>query len=248
MERGGAKADSARETSPNFPDALGRTGATTLVRTAMELLLEHRPENPIDVLIDHFHSRHTPVPPVTTAYRLLRLAKGHPTLDTGYVYQAYAAIAQEQGLRGRDFMQLIGMLSADFSPLASDMVLKIFNKLDHEAVTFAAFNTAVTTCITYEDFLLKAERLFISLDTTGSGCASKEVCESILQSLAAAASVAFQTGPFTAAMPGLDPELHQVLVDGKPSGNQIRLSTFVRSASSLFLKIVLMFGKAGQRL
>ena len=52
--------------------------------------------------------------------------------DTEYVYQAYAAIAQGEGLRGRDFMQLIGMLSADFSPLASDMVLKIFNKLDHE--------------------------------------------------------------------------------------------------------------------
>lgn len=243
MERG-----ATRETAPNFSDTLGRTGAADLVRAAMELLLEHRPENPIDVLIDHFLSRHTGVPPVTAAYRMLRLAKGHPALDTEYVYQAYAAIAQGEGLRGRDFMQLIGMLSADFSPLASDMVLKIFNKLDHEAVTFGAFNTAVTTCITYEDFLLKAERLFMSLDAAGSGCAPKEVCESILQSLAAAASTAYQNGPVSQATPVLDPELQRVLVDGKSSGNQIRLSTFVRSASSLFLKIVLMFGKAGQQI
>lgn len=248
--------ESRVEKQINYADVFAKINASDLIRNGVALLLEHRPQNPIDVLVDYFHSVVSPVPQVTKAYRILRLAKNHPKLDTQYLEHAYSALAEEKGLRGREFMQLLGILSADFSPLASDVILSIFRKLDHEAVSFQSFTTAVETCLTYKEFLVKSEQLFNAIDSRNTGSAPKELCEAILTSLASAATDTFNTSKVSdrhVTLEELDPAIESMLLKEESEtsaltlSGQIRLSTFVRSASSLFLKIVLYFGGGQQR-
>eukprot|EP00040_Diaphanoeca_grandis_P011137 m.56985 g.56985 ORF g.56985 m.56985 type:complete len:235 (+) comp22327_c0_seq2:161-865(+) len=226
----------------DFSDLFARTGAGDIIRNALRVLVEHRPLNPIDVLIEHFQSLNNSVHPVTAAFRIIRLAKGHPRLVTQHVADAYTAIASDTGLRGLEFTELVGMLCVDFSPRASDVILKIFRKHEYEAVAFTEFNTAVTTCIFYEEFLRGAERLFGSLDPAQTGFASKDLCESLLKMLAETATFSFHSGHMPASPSDTDVTQHvRTMLDAK-AGAQVKLSTFVQSASSLFLKILITFG------
>lgn len=227
-------------------DVLLRTGASRILRDALCLLVEHRPANPIDVLIEHFQSAQNAVHPVTAAYRIVRLAKGHTNLRTQHIADAYASIAttSNKGLHGLEFMELVGMLCVDFSPRASDVILKVFRKQEYEAVSFTEFATAVSTCLFYEEFLDGAEQVFLSIDSTQSGYASQQVCEYLLRTLADTATTSFHDGHNTQLVTAQNVTMEQKLESlmNEKGGLQVKLSTFVQSASSLFLKILVTFG------
>eukprot|EP00041_Stephanoeca_diplocostata_P025703 m.678558 g.678558 ORF g.678558 m.678558 type:complete len:219 (+) comp22805_c0_seq1:126-782(+) len=189
-------------------DYLEKVGAKKSVQDALQLLLKHRPEAPINVLISFFQSKLTSVPTVTLAYRQFQLAKRTDGLALGTIAEAYRLLsgspaasnrAQQKreprskpvpgemsgvGLLGGDYMQLLGMACSDFSPHASDTILRCFLKHDFEAVSFDAFHCALATCYLYEVFIKRTAALFHALDRTGHGVVRKELCESILQSLA----------------------------------------------------------------
>jgi hypothetical protein len=73
----------------------------------------------------------------------------------------------KRGLVGSEFMQLLGMLCSDYSPHASDVLLRRFQKKDLELVSFSFFRGAVVTCLLYEDFILESEKLFAVMDGAG---------------------------------------------------------------------------------
>jgi len=89
---------------------------------------------------------------------------------------AYALLASQQrggqgggskGVVGQDFMQLLGMLCSDYSPQASDILLRRFLRRDNDVVPFPDFESAVLCCLMYEDFIQRAEQLFTALDAAG---------------------------------------------------------------------------------
>lgn len=86
---------------------------------------------------------------------------------------AYTLLASQRagqgskGVLGQDFMQLLGMICSDYSPQASDILLRRFLRRDSDLVTFGDFESAILCCLMYEDFIQRAEELFLALDSPG---------------------------------------------------------------------------------
>lgn len=163
-----------------------------------------------------------------------------------HVTKAYTTIAHNKsgeavGLSGTDFMQLLGMACSDFSPQASDTIMRAFYKHPHEAVSFAGFYCAMNTCLLYEVFIRKTEELFASLDVHGSGYATKAVCEHVLNALA----VCVGDYRHTPQSRAVDDARLVELLKSDTDGPQIKLSIFLRSASNLYLKLILIMKKDG---
>lgn len=140
-------------------------------------------------------------------------------------------------------MQLLGMACSEFSPQASDTILRAFYKHPHEAVSFAGFYCAMNTCLLYEVFIRKTGELFTTLDTSGSGYATKSVCEHVLKALAVCIGDYHHTPKSRAES---DARLAALLqADSDRTGPQIKLSIFLRSASNLYLKLLLTMKSTG---
>ena len=142
------------------------------------------------------------------------------------------------GVPGQDFMQLLGMVCSDYSPQASDLLLRRFKRSDGDSVSFAGFEAAVVCCLMYEDFITSAEQLFTALDAHGqTGCLRKELCQTLISQLVLSPSQ--RDGSALVEVQAAMQRLLSGVEPSPPPGHGIMLADFLRSASSVFLRIVL---------
>lgn len=80
-----------------------------------------------------------------------------------------------RGVPAAEHMQLLGMLTSDFSPQASDLMLKRFCRPEGSLVPFASFRASVACCRLYADYIGRAERLFRDLDLAKTGALSRDL-------------------------------------------------------------------------
>lgn len=175
-------------------DFLARSGVTSYVKDVISMLLDLRPDDPIEFVAEYFQNVTRGVPAVTRAYRQV-LARHHD--DPRFTENVAAAYTQLEipragldckGVMGAEVTQLLGMLCSDFSPHASDVLLQTFSHHDGQVVTFGDFFVAVKTCDMYRCFLARAEVLFKSLDKRGTGLVDKQLCDLLLHQLMTAAA------------------------------------------------------------
>lgn len=173
---------------------LARSGITSYMKDVISILLEHRPEDPLEHIADYFSNVVHGVPAVTRAYRQIKL--GHYTRSSfmDNVALAYSTMSVQKGslggkgVVGNDYAQLLGMLCSDFSPQASNTLLEKINFKDNEIVSFPAFHVGILTCLMYEEFIARMQALFVSLDVHGSGVLPRKSCDILMKRVSSAAS------------------------------------------------------------
>eukprot|EP00051_Salpingoeca_urceolata_P012269 m.152152 g.152152 ORF g.152152 m.152152 type:complete len:244 (-) comp17433_c0_seq3:138-869(-) len=229
--------------------ALGKAKVTKHLRAALADILACRPANPLDHLANYFDGVVNGVTPVKTAYQMLTVMHysrkgfedrlcGAFTLLAGETATSTSAVSLP-GVRGSVYTQVLGMLASEFSPQASDALMKRFQRRPYELVTYAVFRTAVLACLMYKDCISQARQLFVDLEVAsapnqpGAGV-PKSLCESLIEQL---------ISPASAKLAHVEAEMQLLLAGSagnvdKGGAERVALPEFLRSASTVFLQML----------
>eukprot|EP00047_Mylnosiga_fluctuans_P010183 m.15019 g.15019 ORF g.15019 m.15019 type:complete len:211 (+) comp2992_c0_seq2:59-691(+) len=205
-------------------DSLEKSGVAEPLAEALDIILATRPADPIEVLARVFGQYTAAQAPLPRAVQLIRQ---YPCTHPGFtacVSSAYDLLSgREPGrmaVHGDAYMPLLGILTEDLPPQATDILLRVFRCEDYAVVSRRAFHAAVHGCVLYAHFLSAAEALFLHV-APPNGTITKTLSDELLNAIAtgsvpdAARLVAAQTGSSTDA---------------------VTLPVFVRTASAVLLR------------
>ena len=144
---------------------------------AVNLMLEHRPANPIHFIYDYF-SNHLDNSNSNTmkAYNLLTMNK-HPNSNSFYIFDAFTLLEKGQensGVKGSDFNKIIQMLCIDYPNSIFKKILNIFGKSDDDIIEFNQFEAAIKTVNMFSVYFDEMEELFKHLDFKNTGKVNKQ--------------------------------------------------------------------------
>ena len=168
-------------------DYLERQNVGTHLKEAISLLLENRPENPIQFLAEHFRNlQQTPanlgglganVPSangvvassvnILRAYRLITLNRVDMKSFQDNVFHAYTLLEKDHGssgIKGFDFIKIVKMLCLDYPPEILKGMLSLLDKREEENVDFDEFLCGIRTIFMYGSFFEEMETMFKHLD------------------------------------------------------------------------------------
>ena len=190
-------------------DYLDKQNVGVHLKEAISLLLENRPENPIQFLAEHFRNlQQTPanlgglganVPSangvvastvnVMRAYRLITLNKVDMKSFSDNVFQAYTMLEKDHGssgIKGFDLIKIVKMLCLEYPPEILKGMLGVIDKREEENVDFDEFLCAIRTVVMYGSYFEEMETLFKHLDFGKTGKVKRqelvESCEKLRSS------------------------------------------------------------------
>ena len=177
------------QSQQNMPaeDYLERQNVGTHLKESISLLLENRPENPIQFLAEHFKNlQQTPanlggiganVPSangvvassvnIMRAYRLLTLNRVDIKSFQDNVFHAYTLLEKDHGssgIKGFDFNKIVRMLCIEYPPEIVKGMTQLLDKRGEENVDFDEFLCGIRTIFMYCSFFEEMEQLFKHLD------------------------------------------------------------------------------------
>lgn len=187
------------QSQQNMPpeDYLERQNVGTHLKEAISLLLENRPENPIQFLAEHFRNlQQTPanlgglganVPSangvvassvnILRAYRLITLNRVDIKSFQDNVFHAYTLLEKDHGssgIKGFDFIKIAKMLCLEYPPEILKGILALLDKREEENVDFDEFLCGIRTIFMYSSFFEEMEQLFKHLDFQKTGKIQKD--------------------------------------------------------------------------
>eukprot|EP00055_Hartaetosiga_balthica_P014006 m.74664 g.74664 ORF g.74664 m.74664 type:complete len:304 (-) comp8457_c0_seq12:29-940(-) len=138
------------------------------------------------------------------------------------------------GVQGMYFMQLLGMLTCDFSPHVSAALSEHFYKRDKSLVTWSHFHQAVKSCLSYMRYLVAARALFAELDQQCTGFASMKICQTIIDGLKSGKDS--QMGWIETRKIIMEEKKNSSLVSRNDENEQfVSLADFLRSMSAVYI-------------
>lgn len=173
-------------------DYLEKQNVGVHLKEAISMLLENRPENPIQFLAEHFRNlQQTPanlgglganVPSangvvasnvnILRAYRLITLNKVDMKSFSDNVFQAYTMLEKDHGssgIKGFDFIKIAKMLCVEYPPEILKGILTLIDKREEENVDFDEFLCGIRTIVMYGSYFEEMETLFKHLDFQETG-------------------------------------------------------------------------------
>jgi len=180
-----ARQDPARMTPEEY---LERYSVSAYMKDLLTVLLENRPEQPLDFIADYFNCAVNGVPPIMRSYRYIRLTKRNRQAFMDNLAQAYTIMSRSSevpgsGLTGANYMRLLHMVCADFPPEVVHSLSKVLDKKDSNTISFPTFVAGINACLLYEEFFEHAERLFNSCEADGSGRVQRETFLAVIKQI-----------------------------------------------------------------
>lgn len=168
--------DPVRITSDEY---LERYSVAAYMKDLLTVLLENRPEEPLDFIADYFNCAVNGVPPIMRSYRYIRLTKRNRQAFMDNLAQAYTIMSRSSevpgsGLTGANYLRLLNIVCADFPAEVVHALLQVLDKKDTDTISFPTFVAGINACLLYEEFFEHAERLFNACEVDNAGRVEKE--------------------------------------------------------------------------
>ncbi|CAG9328420.1 unnamed protein product [Blepharisma stoltei] len=153
---------------------LEKTGVTAVLKDLMTVLLENRPENPVQFISEYLKTSSQSCTGILKSYKLIKLCREEHDSFMDNLVAAYMNLDSKRGgnnagLTGSEYLKLIRMLCLDFPSEIVEEVLGVLGKRESDVVVFEEFIAGIQTVLLYEDFLVEAETIFHYLDRENQG-------------------------------------------------------------------------------
>lgn len=151
---------------------LDRYGISAHLKDIVALLLENRPQNPVEFVSEYFRNANHGSSPIMRSYHYIRLTTQSRSAFMHNLVSSYTALQSKSGsvgLTGADFSKLVKTLCYDFPSEHIESILFAFQKQEDEILSFSEFVSGVRVCLMFEEFLSKSEELFRSMDPENTG-------------------------------------------------------------------------------
>lgn len=177
-------------------DYLSHTNTTDLIKQAVHTLLQNRPEDPIQFLVDFFAPSENSS--IEMAYEKLSWAHYSSPVYQRNALQVYDTLTTAKnegtsmkGLLGKQFNCLLEKLCDDLPHNYSQHVYKRICKRNNHVITFNPFYRHVLMLHVLRDFIQIVKDIFNDLDVNTTGTVSRKLCHVVQNNLFA--SVIHQT-------------------------------------------------------
>mmetsp|Transcript_18177 Transcript_18177/g.43294 ORF Transcript_18177/g.43294 Transcript_18177/m.43294 type:complete len:250 (+) Transcript_18177:96-845(+) len=170
------------QSQPRVPEAqrvspeeyLDKYGVTAHLKDVVTLLVEQRPEKPLEFVADYLSNSIQPRTAVARSYRYIRLTKRNRQAFIDNLASAYSVIARNSdseadGLTGAEYRTLLQTICSDFPHEVVTSLTQVLDKRGSDVVSFPVFVAGVQACLVYEEFFEYAELLFNALDADSLG-------------------------------------------------------------------------------
>ena len=150
---------------------LDRCGVTAYMKDVVTLLLENRPEEPIEFICKYFRTVTLGgSSPLLRAYRYIQLAPPTAPVFSDNLVAAYIALdSRRLGVTGAEVARLLRLLCAECPLDVSLSLLLLSGRTESEQVAFDEFSAIIRAGLLYDEFFSRARALFASADAHGTG-------------------------------------------------------------------------------
>mmetsp|Transcript_489 Transcript_489/g.813 ORF Transcript_489/g.813 Transcript_489/m.813 type:complete len:295 (+) Transcript_489:77-961(+) len=169
------------------------------IKDCLVILLENRPENPTQFLVDYFRHAVKGTKPLIRSYRYIRLTKHNRETFMTNLMSAFRTMDAKRGIEASSknssqnvqvpgvtkeaYIQLLKLLCDDFPLDVINGIMTILNKTDDDVIDFRDFCGGVFACFVYEEFFEQIEWLFKATDPTGQGTVSGDALMQIIETM-----------------------------------------------------------------
>eukprot|EP00965_Chrysotila_dentata_P129810 4290991-Pleurochrysis_carterae.AAC.2 len=137
----------AAELDPQRMDGeeyLDRYGVTAYMKDMVTLLLENRPEKPIEFIAEYFRTVIHGSSPLLRAYRYVRLSRLDQDAFEDNLVAAYGALDARRGVVvAAELQRILRLICSDCPVQLSRSILLLIDKHDLDPITFKEFSVAV---------------------------------------------------------------------------------------------------------
>ena len=150
-------------------DYMERFGITAYLREAINLVLENRPQAPVEFLGEYFRNAVQGSSYLHRAYRFVRMTDRDRPGFVGNVVKAHRVLARRKGsigVTGEEMDKLLRLLCHDLPPTVSEAVLGTLLKRHAdpgEIIEFDTFFLSIKVCLLFEEQVEFAQQYFESL-------------------------------------------------------------------------------------
>ncbi|XP_046859629.1 tubulin polyglutamylase complex subunit 1-like [Xenia sp. Carnegie-2017] len=250
-EKRGARIDdtltSKSERNENPADYLGRVGVTRQIQEVLTILLDNEPDNPIAFIAKYFANAAEHVSSVSQAYQYLCLSHHSQVSYQNNLLKAYKLLNRQsighglKGLTGKKYNELLSLICRDSITKETASLLQLLQKREQNIVNFNMFNSGVTCCFIFQDFILEAKSLFDELALSEKDQADYSLCKAMLTQLETSVSKGKESSTLCILEAGLflskqniSIEINKTLNESV-SGEIMTLDEFVHEACMIFL-------------
>jgi len=173
--------------APQEVQRLNQLGVSAYFKDVVALILENRPEAPIDFIADYFRTVAKSGSGISRSYRYVRLTQRHRNAFMDNLLSAYMSLDSKlhnsAGLTGREYAKLLRLLCNDFPLDVVESLLSVMGKSSNDPIEFAHFCAGVNACMLYEEFFEQVEWLFKACDTNGNGLIDKRTFNNVVEEM-----------------------------------------------------------------
>ena len=142
---------------------LNKYGLTSYFQDVMTLVLENRPQDPLEFITEYYRNCAEGSSYLHRSYRYIRLTEQSQDVFMDNMYMAYKSLSRRKGsigTTGQELTKLLSLLCHDFPSDVSASILRRLGKRDSDVVSFEEFALATKTCLLYEDFFELSDSIF----------------------------------------------------------------------------------------
>lgn len=169
---------------PPEAQRLHQLGVTAYLKDVVTLVLENRPEAPIEFIAEYFRNAAKGGGGISRSYRYIRLTQRHREAFMDNLLSAYTALDSKlhnsAGLTGREYSKLLRLLCNDFPMEVVDSLLQVMGKGPSDPIEFQPFCAGINACLLYEEFFEQVEWLFKACDHSGNGLVSRRTFDQVV--------------------------------------------------------------------
>uniref|UniRef100_A0A7S4KYP1 EF-hand domain-containing protein n=1 Tax=Guillardia theta TaxID=55529 RepID=A0A7S4KYP1_GUITH len=168
---------------------LDKFGVNVYLKDCITLVLENRPEKPLEFIADYLNNALHGKSSTQRSYRYIRLTRRNRQAFMDNLASAYFTLVRhsemqgQSGLTGAQYLSLIKLFCSDFPPEVIESLTKVMDKKTSESISFSYFAAGINACLMYEEFFEHAEYIFNSCDVDAKGQVDYDVFISILRQM-----------------------------------------------------------------
>ena len=169
---------SASSSRLDAEEYLDRFGITAYMKDVLTLLLENRPNEPVEFMSKYFRTVSQGTSPLLRACRYIQLAGPDQSAFVDNMVAAYVALDSRRGasgVTGAEVLRLLRLLCADGPIDVSRSLLLLLDRTEGEPMSFDHFAAAVRGALYYEDFFRRTSAFFAVCDPSGSGAVPRSM-------------------------------------------------------------------------